>query len=270
MRHFWAIAAAVMVSACVPSSRGAGPLAYLPSLAGDYFAIDSRESGHRYHIYIRYPEGYSEEPAHRYPAVYLLDGDSLYPHLAPLQMFLHYDDRLPEVVVVGIAYGSFDPPQNNRRHDFTDGADAFGRFLASELIPEVERRARTRPDRRILFGQSRGGGFVLHSAFSSPDLFWGRIASNPTLDSLPALARRPAWASRKDLRLMVTSGSGDVAKYRQPLADWIAKWRGQPGLPWLLRTESIAGGTHAADAGRVYRMAMHWLLGDDRGETTER
>lgn len=262
--------AVVFALSASPIPVDAAPIDHLPVLAGDYFALDSREAKHLYHVYIRYPEGYAEQPQRRFPIVYLLDGDSLFPHLASLQLFLHYDDKLPDALVVGIAYGSFDAPQNRRRQDFTDGAAAFGRFLERELIPHVEGRVRARPDRRILFGQSRGGGYVLHSAFTNPDLFWGRIASNPTLDFLPALSLRPAAATRTDLRLLVTSGAMDRRQYREPLVGWFAHWRGQGGLPWTLRTETLDGGTHAADAGRVYRMGMNWLLPLIADESTKR
>lgn len=255
----WIAAAFMMAAACTPAIQPVTPLDHLPVLKGDYFAIDSRETGHRYHVYIRTPESYAGN-AGPYPIVYLLDGDSLFPLLAASQTFSEYDDGIDEAVVVGISYGSFDPPQNNRRHDFTAGAEAFGRFLRHELIPATERRVRADPARRILFGQSRGGGFVIHSAFSDPDLFWGRVASNPTLDLLPALQRPPAQATRDDLRLLVASGSRDSPQLRQPALKWFEQWGGRQDLPWTLRTETIEGGTHAADAPRVYRLAVNWLL----------
>lgn len=252
--------AAFLLQSPVPAP--AAPLDHLPVLAGDYFAVDSREANHRYHIYIRYPEGYAERPQQRFPVVYLLDGDSLFPLLGALHLFLHYDDKLPEALVVGIAYGSFDAPRNRRGQDFGDGASAFSRFIERELIPMVEQKVRGMPDRRILFGQSRGGGYVLHSAFTNPDLFWGRIASNPTLDRLPALSRPPTAAKRKDLRLLVTSGARDRPQYRAPMVRWFSDMAGKRGLPWTLRTETIEGGTHAADAGRVYRLGMGWLFSE--------
>lgn len=260
MRALLLIALAALVAACTSPAKRVTPLDHLPVLKGAYFPIASREAKHLYHIYIRYPEGYAEQPERRFPIVYLLDGDSLFPLLASLQLFLHYDDNLPDAVVVGIAYGSFDSPQNRRRQDFTEGAAAFSSFLERELFPTVERRVRVQSDRRILFGQSRGGGYVLYSAFTNPDLFWGRIASNPTLDAIPALSRLPVVATRADLRLLVTSGANDRPQYRGPLVLWFEHWHGRQGLPWALRTETLAGGTHAADAGRVYRMGMNWLF----------
>ena len=260
MHRIWIAAAAMAAAACAPQAQRVTPLDHLPVLRGDYFAIESRETGHRYHIYIKAPESYGKSPQQRYPAVYLLDGDSLFPLLAASQTFNEIDDGIGEALVVGIAYGSFQPPQNRRRHDFTAGADAFNRFLRNELIPAVERRVRADPNRRVLLGQSRGGGFVLHSAFTDPDLFWGRIASNPTVDLLPSLHQLPAPAARQDLRLLVAEGSRDNAALVGPRKLWLDQWRERQGLPWLLRTETIANGTHAADAPRVYRLAMNWLL----------
>src|SRR5271154_5650541 len=127
------------------------PLNYLPALSGDYFVQLSKETGRQYHIYIRLPENYSDAPPEtHYPVVYLLDGDSLYPLLATEHLFLNIDDKLPEAIIVGIAYGSFDPSINKRDVDFTApahgvkpehaGAPAFHRFLKAELIPAIERR----------------------------------------------------------------------------------------------------------------------------------
>lgn len=166
------------------------PLDHLPALKGDYFPLQSREAGHLYHIYVRLPEGYQAEPARRYPVVYLLDGDSLFPILAATHLFLTIDDKIPEAIVVGISYGSFAKPANRRHIDFMPPAEgvaasdsgtvAFQRFLENELLPAVEQRYRADPARRVLFGQSRAGAMVLYSAFAEPDLFWARIASNPS------------------------------------------------------------------------------------------
>ena len=238
------------------------PLDFLPALKGDHFGVNSAATGHSYHVYVRLPDGYDADPAKRYPIVYLLDGDSLFPYLAPHHLFLTYDDRLPEAIVVGIAYGSFAPPVNNRDRDFGEGADAFQRFLKSELMPLVESRTRADPTRRILVGQSRSGGFVLYSAHTDPDLFWGRIASNPSFPAHAALllSARPAAASRRDLRLAVASGTNDRPAIRASTLEWFAARARQPG-PWALERVELQGGTHAADMPNAYRQAMRWLFG---------
>ena len=72
------------------------PLEHLPALKGDYFKIASRETGRTYYIYVRFPDGYDSVSEKKYPVIYLLDGDSLFPLLAPTHLFLTYDENLPE------------------------------------------------------------------------------------------------------------------------------------------------------------------------------
>jgi len=252
-------------------SEAVRPLDHLPALSGDYFQFESRSVGRPFHIYVRFPEGYDENSNERYPVVYLLDGDSLFPILAANHLFLNYDDGLPEAIVVGIAYGSFDPETNKRGFDFSapapdagpgqGGAPAFHAFLKSELLPEVESRYRAESSRRVLFGQSRGGYMVLYSAFTDPDLFWGRIASNPAFDPGRDRFFAPAaFATRNDLGLVVTSGSRDFPELREPALEWFQEWQGRDDAPWALHAVTIEGGTHAADNPNSYRLAMSWLF----------
>jgi len=249
------------------------PLDYLPALRGDYFELQSENVGLPFHIYVRFPERYESDDA-RYPVVYLLDGDSLFPILASNHLFLSYDEGLPEALVVGIAYGSFDPSVNKRSFDFSapapdagpdeGGAPAFVAFLTDELIPEIERRYRADPQRRVLFGQSRGGYLVLYSAFTAPDLFWGRIASNPTFDPGRERFFSPAApAARGDLGLVVTSGSRDRPALRQAALEWYDAWKDRE-KPWSLDLITIDGGTHAADSANSYRAAMLRLFSEAR------
>lgn len=268
--------AVLVLAACqpVPQSRPDqvphNPLDSLPALDGDYFPFDSRVVGRTYHIHVRLPPEYTDGDA-RYPVVYVLDGDSLFPILAANHLFLTYDDDLPEVIVVGIAYGGFDPEVNRRGHDFSapapdagpnqGGAPAFHRFLTQELIPVVEARYRADPDRRILFGQSRGGYLVLYSAYTDPDRFWGRIASNPSFD--PGRERffsPPAKGTRQDLGLVVTSGSADYPELRQVALEWSAAMAKPGDRPWAVHAVTIEGGTHGADSARSYRAGMRWLF----------
>ncbi len=244
----------------VPQERASVPLDHLPALAGDYFPISSESTGGTYHIYVRLPEGYNADPARLYPVVYLLDGDSLFPYLAPHHLFLTYDDDLPEAILVGIAYGSFAEPVNRRGVDFGPGAPAFQAFLKRELIPRIEQRHRADPTRRILVGQSRGGGFVLFSAYSAPDLFWGRIASNPSFpDHHSLLHGPPPAAGGAESRLAVASGTRDRAPIREGTLRWFEAHSRRPG-PWQFERIEQEGGTHAADMPNTYRRAMRWLF----------
>lgn len=266
----------IFLSACqtqlpdVDSDNAVDSMQHLPALQGDYFEFQSDVLERSMHIYVRLPQGYDENSS-KYPVIYLLDGDSLFPILASNHLFLTYDDKLPEAIIVGIAYGSFDPAINKRGYDFTPnssdakegqgGAANFHEFLQNELIPDVESRFRADPTRRVLFGQSYGGTMVLYSAFTEPDLFWGRIASNPHFNAGRDLffsAGEPATGT--DLGLVVTSGSKDRPNLRQSTFEWRDHVEAQKSLPWAVKVISIEGGTHAANSTDSYREGMNWLF----------
>ncbi|NTS76818.1 alpha/beta hydrolase [Catenovulum sp. SM1970] len=248
------------------------PLNYLPAIKGDYFKLDSRVIGRAFHIYIRLPENYQKAQATQYPIAYLLDGDSLFPILAANHLFLTYDDKLPESIVVGISYGSFDPKINKRGFDFSThssnsdkdlgGAKDFLTFLKTELIPLVEQKYKADKNKRIIFGQSRGGYMVLYSAFSDPDLFWGRIASNPTfMPNKEQFYGTPAKSERKDLHLVVSSGSHDYPTLRQAALDWHSSWGQRANTPWDIHFKTIENGTHSANSLDSYRFGMNVIFG---------
>lgn len=207
------------------------PIDFLPALKGGYFPLYCKACGRTYHIFVRLPEGYNPAAAKRYPVVYLLDGDSLFRLLAPTHLFLTYDEKIPEAIIVGIAYGGFDGTVNKRDVDFTapsadspeglDGAPRFLQFLQNELLPTIETNYSIDPSRRVLLGQSRGGYFVLWSALQAPDLFWARIASNPTFTpGRDAFFAAASAHKRQDLKLYLASASRDSATRQQDAAQW--------------------------------------------------
>ena len=247
------------------------PMAYLPSLAGEYFALDSAEVGRRYHIFVRLPEGYDDNPDHIYPVVYLLDGDSLFPMLAPHHLLLTYDEDIPEAIIVGVAFGGFGA-ENTRHLDFRsvmdDGtkgrAEQFLAMMEKELLPQIDRRFRTDPDRRILVGQSRGGSAALYAAWNAPGLFWGHVASNPGREpndnSLYGM-RFPPPMKPRDGWVIVASGSRDRDYLRGTALEWQDTIGARDDLPWRTEFLNVEGGTHAASIHRVYRDAMVLMFG---------
>lgn len=275
IRKLYIIAAAGLATVSLAASTPAAEqpvvsLTHLPALAGDYFSLRSTANNHLYHIYVRLPEGYEQRPNERFPVVYLLDGDSAFPLFAPQHLFMTYDDKIPEAIVVGIAYGSFAKPINRRHIDFMPpakgvvaadaGAVSFHDFLERELLPRVESRFRADSARRILVGQSRGGAMVLYSAFARPDVFWGRIASNASfLPGREIFHGQPARATRADLQLVLVTGTREDADRRKAALEWFAAWEAR-AAPWTVKRIDLDGGTHAADMPNAYRRAMNWLF----------
>lgn len=273
---FMPIIAIVMVLFVDPANatndqRMDGSTAHLPSLRGDYFLLNSYEVGRSYHIYVRLPEGYDETKAVRYPVVYLLDGDSTFPMLAPLHLFLHYDDNIPEAIVVGIAYGGFEPSINKRDVDFrlsmkdgsTGGIVQFLSMLEKELLPRIDKKFQTDPERRILVGQSLGGSAVLQAAWLKPRLFWGYVASNPHRDASSGMLfglDRELPEMQRTGYLIVASGTKDREDARKAGLEWRDQVALRQDLPWDTRFIDIERGTHAANIGDAYRLAMQIML----------
>lgn len=275
MRAIMAWLAALM-AACGAAPGNAqtltpAPELALPALTGERFILDSGIiAGRRYHIHVRLPEGYAANPDTRYPVVYLLDGDSLLPMLAPLHLFMTYEDRVPEVIMVGIGYGTFGEG-NLRGQDYRapvvgvaapagGGAPTFARVLREELVPQIEARFRANPARRVLVGQSMGGQFVLWSAWNEPDAWWARIVSNASLrDSAPLFMQSPARGTGLG-QLIDASGTNDRPALRAEALAFRRRWERVPDLPWQLTMFDIPGGTPAADLSTVYRRSMRILL----------
>ena len=102
---------------------------------------------------------------------------------------------------------------------------------------------------------------VLYSAFVDPDLFWGRIASNPSFDPGRELFfSEAAPSSRTDLGIVVTSGSRDIPGLREVALEWFEAWKGRDDAPWAVKAATIEGGTHAATSPDSYRLGMIWLF----------
>lgn len=253
------------------TNAAADRLDHLPALNDpDHHVFTSETLGRPFHVYVRLPYDYDE--AKDYPVVYLLDGDVLFPLIGAYQLLLEFDEPVPEVIIVGIAYGGLGRENGNYRGtDYSapggerEGvADQYQRFLSDELLPFVEERYPADPARRIIFGQSRGAHFVLYTALTQPTLFWGHIASNPSLQPNKAFffedhGHPPSTASN----LFFSSGSRDWERLRTEAREWFDHWSGKADTPWRLKTVTLEGETHAAGVTNVYRAAMKWLFADE-------
>lgn len=238
-----------------------------------HYEITSEHAEHRYDILVGLPRGYDVEAGRRYAVVYVLDAGLHYPVLRSYHNYMINGAEVPDVIFVGVSYGTSDwQAGNNRSHDFTapseerefwGGAKDYLRFLESELIPEIESTYRADPQRRVIFGQSLGGQFVLFAAQTKPEVFWGYIASNPALHRnlaffLDASPANPDGSSR----LYVATGSDD-RRFHGPAAQWIEHWSSIETPPWQLKTETLDGHTHFSAPPVSYRRGIKWVFADD-------
>jgi predicted alpha/beta superfamily hydrolase len=141
-------------------------------------------------IWVRTPKNYDQNK-NPLPVVYLMDGPDHINEIGGTIDFLVRNNRMPELIVVGIA-------NTDRTRDLTPthsddkgrdgkvtnptsgGGDRFLDFIQTELMPEIEKRYRTAPY-RIFAGHSLGGLMVIHTLTSRTDMFQAYIAVSPSL-----------------------------------------------------------------------------------------
>jgi len=241
-----------------------------------YHRVESDGIGRGYHIYVMLPDGYDESADDRYPTIYLLDGGALFPLLSAYYRYLTSGEEIPNAIIVGISYGSDNFDGGNYRstdytakspeRDYWGGAGQFQEFLSEELLPFIEGSYPSRSDRRVIFGQSIGGQFVLYTALTKPNLFWGHIASNPALHrNLPFFLEEHAdsAAVSERSRLFVANGTNDDPRYRRPALEWIEHWSGSENSPWQLKTVNLDGHSHMSAPPASFRQGMRWLFSTD-------
>jgi uncharacterized protein len=174
------------------------------------YSIESTILGETRQYFVHKPPKY-EYREQAYPLLILLDGDTNINHTSSSVDFLAENGRIPEMLVVGI-------PNTNRSRDLTPpfsnpdqnapntgGAGRFLAFIGDELIPEIERRYRTRPY-RVLIGHSLGGLFAVYALNERPELFNAYLPISPSLwyDDQTLVQRTATMlAAKQDLRANV-------------------------------------------------------------------
>ncbi len=262
--------------ALMPASAHASDFDKLQGLnSPDYHQLDSEILGRPLHIFVRLPESYEENASAHYPVIYLLDGGITFPMLASYYRYLRFSEEVPDMILVGISYGADNFEDGNYRgSDFTapaasrehyGGAAKFQQMFEEELLPLVEGGYRADPGRRIIFGQSLGGQFVLYTALTRPDLFWGHIASNPALHRNLDFFQNFDFADAPttQTKVFASSGSDDDERFREPALSWFAYWSGARTKPWALKTITLEGETHFSAAPAAFRQGMAWLFANE-------
>ncbi|MFI5237081.1 MAG: alpha/beta hydrolase [Ignavibacteriales bacterium] len=151
-----------------------------------YIQFSSAEVDDTFKLFISVPDKYSNS-SKAYPVLYVLDGDIAFGMATSIARYLQVGGNIPELIIVGIGYGSIDKSAGNKRkRDYgslqTGGIENFMNFLKSELIPFIDSNYRTINGDRIIYGYSIGGLFALYTLFTQPDTFNSYIIGSPHLD----------------------------------------------------------------------------------------
>ena len=230
-----------------------------------YHHLEFEVVGRGYHLYVMLPDNYDSDDSMVYPTVYVLDGGGLSPLFSAYYRYLNFSEEIPDVIIVAISYGTDDFAEGNfRSTDYTapsvereywGGAEKFQSLLSSELFPVIVAGYRSQSYRRVVFGQSIGGQFVLYTALTRSALFWGHIASNLALHrNLPFFLERFSYAQETgSSKLFVSSGTLNDPQFREPAQKWIRHWNARTKKPWQLKTVDLEGHTHMSAPPAAFR-----------------
>jgi predicted alpha/beta superfamily hydrolase len=154
------------------------------------FKFPSPETGTDYWIYVHAPDPGAEPGP--WPVMLFMDGDDQFSYGVKAYRTVRAAGAVPPLLLVGVGYGaSYGRGTNQRGRDYTPahhpdepssgGAEAFLKFLAGTLWPELGRRYPLHPKARGIAGHSLGSLLVLHALFQKTPFFTCHLASAPSI-----------------------------------------------------------------------------------------
>ena len=236
-------------------------------------------------VLVALPPSYGEGH-HRYPVVYMHDGQNLFDpatsYAGDWNLLVTLADLAGEgieAIVVGIANkGSFRryeySPFRDPEHGGGDG-DRYLAFMTDTVRPQVDRdfRTLTGPGSTVVAGSSMGGLISLYALYRRPDVFGGAAAFSPSAwfaeDALIKLAAaEPPPAGRLYLDVGTAESPVLVDSVRQ-LRDTLVEAGLSEGEQFHY-LEDEGADHHEAHWGRRFRDALPFLLGRKVGRPAGR
>lgn len=246
------------------------------------------------------PPGYDKETERRYPVVYAHDGQNLFD---PRLSFTKVDWGLDEAIAAGAKDGTIDPPivvgiwnTPDRRREYCpwDMGPQYAQFILDELMPEVNRRFRTRVGAASTcsMGASMGGLISFWLCWRHPDRFGlGACLSthfpfdgtdlaraqgrepDATLAGKPLILEEIAGGVRFDAqprpRLWLDHGTVNLDATYGPVQEQVDRWLERSGMrrgtDFQSRTFEGADHNEAAWRARVPEALRFLLPGSGKG-----
>jgi len=142
------------------------------NIVGKTFLIQSKVLNDERELQVFLPDSYAESEKD-YPVLYILDGQRYFLHGVSVQKSLVEFRQALEFIVVGIS-----KKQSDRNRYYSIDSKKYLEFIEKETISLIDEKFRTSKE-RLLFGWAYGGGFVIQTMTTNPDLFDTYIAASP-------------------------------------------------------------------------------------------
>ncbi len=155
--------------------------------------IKDTQSDRQYELYIKLPEGYSENNDIKYPVLYFTDAMWHFEILSGSTEYL-----MENIILVGISwqkdikstiphisrFGDYTMtkstnPEHQAKYQYGQASNHLN-FIRNDVIKYVENNYQTDPNNRSYFGYSLGGSFGAYILFTQPNTFKNYILGSPT------------------------------------------------------------------------------------------
>lgn len=240
--------------------------------------IADNTADRQYELYVKLPEGYSENAEATYPVIYTTDAVW---HMDLLSGSSEY--LMPNAILVGISWqtdldGEWAHASRFRDYTLVQSDDAerqaryqFGQasnhlaFIRGEVIQFVESHYRADPSKRAYLGYSLGGAFGAYILVAAPDTFHQYILGSPafsarSLDVIDAMETEPA-SQRSDRTVNVFVSLGELeASEIQLTTDLVSilERRSDAGVS-VTGLEIIKGADHTSAVPETFARGIKWL-----------
>lgn len=182
--------------------------------------VESRKLGATRSISVALPQYYNEDKNKVYPLIVLLDGEYL---LGPFQgtlQYANYWDDLPEAIIVAI-----DQTEKDQREEDTQvselnnmptgSGEMFYQFIATELLPYIEKNYRVSPF-KVIAGHDATAGFINFFLYKDDPVFNGFICFSPELSpDMDAILPEQVANLKKPVFYYLATAGGDVEKLQK-------------------------------------------------------
>jgi enterochelin esterase-like enzyme len=238
----------------------------------DLATRESRErgGGRRFRVFL--PAGYHENSLRRFPVVFMQDGQNLFfpgeAHGGEHWRVRETLERLDAMSLVrpAIVVGVY--PHDRMRDYSAPGYESYGRFLAEDLKPWIDRTYATRPAaaETAVVGSSLGGVVSFYLAWQWPNVFGMAGCLSSTFGWRDDLMARVESEPRRHVRFYLDSGwPGDNYEVTRGMRDRLAARGWEPGRDLFYLAYPEARHDERAWAGRLHVPFQYFFSGSGNG-----
>ncbi len=238
--------------------------------------IKDTKTNRQYELYVKLPEGYSENDDIQYPVIYYTD--ALW-HVEILSGAAEY--IMEDAILVGISWqkdikeefkkagrahvsryrdysvSKSSNPEHQAKYQFGQANTHLG-FIRNNVIKYIENNYRATPTNRSYFGYSLGGVFGAYTLLTQPDTFKNYILGSPALDGdIPILSGLKSKKKSINANVFISYGSleKELAKYAE---EFITLLKNKNDKSLFLERVVIKG-SHQTAFPMTGVLSMQWL-----------